>query len=72
MIVVDDGDLEMFNVRVVFGNGQVYSPDTRLYFREDTRTRVIDLSGDARIIRRIEFRYKSVRGGRAEVLVYAQ
>lgn len=75
MIVVDDADLELFNVRVVFGNGDVYSPDTRLYFREDSRTRVIDLPGDARVIRRIEFAYKSVRGGgdgRAEVYVYGQ
>ena len=75
MIVVDDADLEMFNVRVVFGNGEVFSPDTRLYFREKTRTRVIDLPGDARVIRRIEFHYKSVRGGgdgRAEVHVWAQ
>ena len=75
MIAVDDADLELFNVRIVFGNGEVYSPDTRLYFREDSRTRVIDLPGDARIIRRIEFAYKSVRGGgdgRAEVHVYAQ
>jgi hypothetical protein len=36
---------------------------------------MIDLPGDARAIRRIEFRYKSVAGGgdgRAEVHVYAQ
>jgi hypothetical protein len=75
MVVVDDADLELFNVRVVFGNGEVFSPDTRLYFREDSRTRVIDLPGAARAIRRIEFHYKSVRGGgdgRAEVHVYGQ
>jgi len=75
MIVVDDADLEVFNVRIVFQNGGVYSPETRLYFREGSRTRVIDLPGDARAIRRIEFAYKSVRGGgdgRAEVHVYGQ
>jgi hypothetical protein len=75
MLVVDDADLEMFNVRIVFGNGEAYSPDTRLYFREGSRSRVIDLPGDARVIRRIEFAYKSVRGGgdgRAEVQVYGQ
>jgi hypothetical protein len=75
MIVVDDADLEIFNVRLVFGNGDTFSPKTRFYFREGSRTRVIDLPGDARVIRRIEFHYKSVRGGgdgRAEVHVYAQ
>jgi hypothetical protein len=75
MLVVYDADLEMFNVRIVFGDGQVFSPDTRLYFREGSRSRVIDLPGEARRIRRIEFAYKSVRGsgdGRAEVHVYGQ
>ena len=75
MLVVDDADLELFNVRIVFGNGDVYSPETRLYFRENSRTRVIDLPGEARVIRRIEFAYKSVRGGgdgRAEVHAYGQ
>jgi hypothetical protein len=75
MLVVDDADLELFNVRIVFGNGGVYSPETRLDFRENSRSRMIDLPGDARAIRRIEFRYKSVAGGgdgRAEVHVYAQ
>lgn len=75
MIVADDADLEIFNVRVVFGNGEVFSADTRFYFRENTRTRIIALPGEARVIRRIEFHYKSVRGGgdgRAEVHVYGQ
>ncbi len=75
MLVVDDADLELFNVRIVFANGDVYSPETRLYFREESRTREIDLPGEARAIRRIEFAYKSVRGGgdgRAEIHVYGR
>lgn len=75
MIVVDDADLELFDVKVVFANGEVFSPETRLYFKEDSRTRVIDLPGEARAIRRIEFSYRSVRGGgdgKAEVHVYGQ
>lgn len=75
MIVVDDADLELFDVRIVFANGEVFSPGTRLYFKEGSRTRVIDLPGAARAIRRIEFAYRSVRGGgdgRAEVHVYGQ
>lgn len=75
MLVVDDADIELFDVRIIFGNGDVYSPETRLYFRQNSRSRVIDLPGDARAIRRIEFHYKSVPGGgdgRAAVHVYAK
>lgn len=74
-IDVKSGDLEMFNVRISFGDGQTFSPETRLYFGDDTRSRVIDLPGDARVIRSVEFSYKSVRGGRegrAEVAVLGQ
>ncbi len=62
-IDVDGGDMELFNVRVTFGDGESFSPPTRLYFREHSRTRVIDLPGAARIIRRIDFSYRSVPGG---------
>jgi hypothetical protein len=75
MLVVNDADLEMFDVRVVFGTGESFSPATRFYFGGDTRSRVIDLPGDARVIRRIEFAYKSVRGGgdgRATIVVYGK
>lgn len=75
MLVVKDADLEMFDVRVIFGNGESFSPRTRLYFGGDTRSRVIDLPGDERIIRRVEFAYKSVRGGgdgRATIEVFGR
>ncbi len=52
-----------FGVRIVFGDGAAFSPATRLYFKEDSRTRVIDLPGGARIIRRIDCYYRSVAGG---------
>ena len=74
-IEVKSGDLDMFNVRITFGDGQVFSPETRFHFGDDTRSRVIDLPGEARIIRSVEFSYKSVRGGgegRAEVTVLGQ
>lgn len=74
-IDVEGGDLEMFDVKVSFGNGETFSPSTRLYFREGTRSRVIDLPGDARIIRRIDFFYRSAlfgAPGRAIVHVYGR
>ena len=60
---------------MIFGNGERFSPGTRFYFGRDSRSRVIDLPGDARVIRRIEFAYKSVRGGgdgRATIEVYGR
>jgi hypothetical protein len=74
-IDVEGGDLEMFDVKVTFGNGETFSPATRLYFRPGSSSRVIDLPGDARIIRRIDFFYRSVFGGRqgrATVHVYGR
>lgn len=75
MLGVDRGDVEIHNVKVTFANGDSFSPDTRLHFDADTRTRAIDLPGALRDIRRIEFRYRSLRGGndgRAIVRVFGR
>jgi len=75
MIVVRDSALEMFDIKITFGNGQDWSPATRLVFGEDTRSRVIDLPGADRVIRRMDFYYKSlgaVGGGRATVEVWGK
>jgi hypothetical protein len=72
-VEVQDGDLEMYNIRVVFGNGTDWSPDTRVSFRERSRSRVIDLPGEARVIQRIEFRYRGrLRHGQATVAVFGR
>lgn len=69
---VEGGNLEMFNIKVTFGNGETFSPATRLVFSEGTQSRVIDLPGEARVIRRIDFFYRSMGGPRATVHVYAR
>ena len=70
---VEGGNLEMFNIRVVFGDGSVFSPETRLVFREGSWSRTIDLPGTVRVIRRIEFFYKSeLRRGRATIRAYGR
>jgi len=74
-IDVEGNDLEMFDVKVTFANGASFSPPTRMLFKEGSRSRVIDLPGTARIIRRIDFYYRSVGGvrrGRATVRVYGR
>lgn len=60
MFVVRDSAMEMFDINIIFGNGENYSPDTRLLFKEDTRSRTLDLPGSARVIKRVKFYYKSI------------
>jgi hypothetical protein len=59
---VEGGALEMFNVKITFANGENFSPATRLVFSRGTMSRVIDLPGDARVIRRVDFFYRSLAG----------
>ncbi len=70
---VDGGNLEMYNIRVVFGNGEVFSPSTRVEFRQGSWSRTIDLPGEARIIKRIEFFYRSeLTRGRATIRAFGR
>jgi len=69
-ITVVDSDLEMHDTEVVFVSGKTIKPTGRHYFREDSRTRVIDLpSGE--ILRAVRFKYSNLPGGgRAKVQVW--
>ena len=71
--VVEKNDVELFNVVVVYGNGERERFDTRLVFQEGSRSRVLDLRGGKRIIRSIQFTYRTIgtwADGRARVVVY--
>ena len=73
MVVVEQSDLEMMDMELTFGNGEKMSPPVRQVFREDTRTRAIDLPGNARVIKNITFHYGNLPGGgRARVAVYGK
>ncbi len=72
-IAVEGGELEMFEIKVTFGDGQTFEPKTRLVFDKNTKSRVIDLPGDKRVISRVEFRYGRLPGGgRARVDLFAK
>jgi hypothetical protein len=73
-IDVDRADLEMWDIRIHFGNGEVYSPAIRHQFREGSWSRTIDLPGASRVIKSVEFWYRtSHRGeGRANVDVWGR
>jgi hypothetical protein len=60
---VDGSSIWMDEIKVVFGDGQVYEPKTRLIFDKNSRTRAIDLPGNKRIIRKVEFKYGNLPGG---------
>jgi hypothetical protein len=71
-IEVADAPLEMYDIRIVFGDGSSFSPETRLQFHENDHSRRIDLPGGQRVIREITFLYRSDRPalGRARVQVF--
>jgi hypothetical protein len=61
-IVVEGAPVEMYDVRVVFGDGSEFRPQTRLFFEPNTQSRAIDLPGRARVIRKIDFVYRKTSG----------
>ena len=73
MFEVEKNDLEMIKVQVTYGNGKSDVIPLRHFFKEDSRSRIIDLPGGKRIIRRITFFYKTTGqlvDGRAVIKVY--
>ncbi|MEZ4398894.1 MAG: hypothetical protein R3B06_02685 [Kofleriaceae bacterium] len=65
--------LELRDVVVVFGDGTRFSPPTRVVFSKDSWSRTIDLPGQARVIRRVEFKYGNLPGGgRAQLELWAK
>ena len=73
IIAVDGNDVEIAKMVVVYGNGTKDEIILRHKFGENSRSRRIDLEGKKRLIRRIEFWYKTegrLREGRADLQVY--
>jgi hypothetical protein len=56
---VDRGGIMMYDIVVTFGNGENFSPKTRINFSKGSLSRSIDLPGKARIIKKVRFVYKS-------------
>lgn len=70
---VDGGSLVLHELRVVFTNGEVFEPRTRLVFDKSSSTRIIDLPGDTRTIDRIELKYGNLSSRtRARVEVWGR
>lgn len=73
MLKVEHSRLDLINFTLHFGDGSSFSPGTRLSFVPGTTSRVIDLPGAARVIRRAEFQYANLPGGgRAQIELWAR
>jgi hypothetical protein len=73
MIVVERAPVEIFDMVVTLGNNERFEPRTRLVFGRDTTSRNIDLPGDARFIKRVDFRYGNlVAGAQAKVELWGR
>ena len=71
---VKDAPIEVTSMVVTFANDQTFSPKIRYRFAEGSGTQVIDLPGERRIIKRIDFNYRSIsrREGKGTVEVLAR
>ncbi len=69
---VTDGPLKMYDMKVYFDNGDVQDVSIRIRIPQGGESRVIDLDGGLRHIKRIEFWYetKGFRKGRSRVAVW--
>ena len=74
-LLVEGGDLELFDISITFADGKTFSPAGRFSFTGNLRSRVIALPGGARVIRWINFFYRRLPGGgqgKAIVRVYGR
>jgi len=69
---VTDGPLKMYDMKVYFDNGTMQDVSIRIRIPQGGESRVIDLDGGLRHIKRIEFWYetKGFKKGRARVAVW--
>ncbi len=70
-LVVEGGDLELFDVRITFADGTTFSPSGRFTFTGNSRSRVIAWSGAARVVRWINFFYRRTTSGQGRATVRA-
>ena len=73
-IRVQGAPVEIRRMIVTFANDEKFSANVRRRFDESTRSHVIDLPGNRRVIKRIDFEYVSPnrRAGKATVEVYGR
>ena len=72
-IQVDGSSVEIWDIKVTFGNGEVFEPKVKAVFDKNSRSRVIDFPGNKRNIKKVEFRYGNLPGGgKAKIELWAK
>jgi hypothetical protein len=73
MLVIEHAPVQMDDLAITFGNGEVWRPGARLVFGPDSTTREIALPGGVRHIRRVDFVFNNFPGdGHAKVELWAR
>lgn len=72
VIEVRQATVNFEDVTIHFLNGSTMDVPVRSVIRAGDRSRVIDLPGDARVIRKIVFRYRTIGKGTAKVVVWGK
>jgi hypothetical protein len=72
--MVRGAPLEVYDMVVTFGNGEQFKPGLKFHFDERTTSRVIDLPGNRRAIRQVDFLYRTAarRQGKATISLYGR
>ncbi len=68
---VNKAPIHVNNIRIVFGNGESKNVKIQRKFAPGTDSRVIDLPGNKRIIKKIVFNYKTVPNHKGKAVVVA-
>jgi hypothetical protein len=71
---VKNAPIEVSNMIVTFANDKTFKPNLRHKFTAGSGSRIIELPGERRTIKRIDFNYKSInrREGKRTVDVFAR
>jgi hypothetical protein len=73
-LMITDGPLKMYNMKIHFDNGATQDVSLRFRFAQGSESRVIDMDGGLRHLKKIEFWYetKGFARGRARVAVWGR
>lgn len=69
--VIRKAPIFLKNINIVFGNGSNKNVTFSKHFKAGSATRIIDLPGNKRIIKKIKLNYKSVPNGNGKAVVVA-
>ena len=73
-IMVTNRPITLYDMKVYYGNGKVEDIPVKVHIRAGGTSRVIDLRGGNRVIKKVVFRYetKTKTGKRAEIKLFGR